>query len=332
MPTPHGSISQDLIDGYLDELLTADEHYQLSDWIKADPSHARQFAEAVMLHDRLRADMLAADMLTAEEPLTALQPVASREAAVAEASTRRRVAGIFSAVCLLLVAVFVGWRASNTSAVAASVALERIIQACERAKDRTYLITSLEDGASSRSEDVRKQGGEPSVDGAILHVRGAEQYVLERFYADGTRFVTGSDSATAWAVPPHGRVRVSGDLNRFRGTVPGQQHAIPFVDMTTSLRQLTDAYELADTISVSSREWRQITASRKPSVNGGPKRITIHYDAETGLIHAMVLERLPQARGGPRSVELTLVESSDLGPGFFSHAAHHEASRDVVEE
>ncbi len=332
MPTPSGSISQEFIDGYLDELLTADEQYQLADWIKADPSHARQFAEAVMLHDQLRADMLAADVLTAEGPATALQAAPSRVPGVAEASKRRRVAGIFSAVCLLLVAVFVGWRASNTSAVAASVALERIIQACERVADRTYRIAALEDGAASRSQEGRDQGAKPSVDGALLHVRGAEQYVLERFYADGTRFVTGSDSATAWAVPPHGRVRVSGDINRFRGTVPGQQHAIPFVDMTTSLRQLTDAYELADTISVSSWRWRQSTATRKPSVNGGPKRVTIHYDAETGLIHAMVLERLPQARGGPRSVELTLVDSSDLGPGFFSHAAHHEASRDVVEE
>lgn len=332
MPTPSGSVSQDLIDGYLDELLTADEHQQLAQWIKSDPSHARQFAEAIMLHDQLRADMLAAEVLTAEGPPTGLQRASSREAAVAEASTRRRVAGIFSAVCVLLVVALVNWRASTTSAVAASVALERIIQACERGEDRTYLITALEDGAPSRSEEGRKLGPTPSVDGALLHVRGEEQYVLERFYADGTRFVTGSDGRTSWAVPPHGRVRVSGDLNRFRGTVPGQQHAIPFVDMTTSLRQLTDAYDLEDTTSPSSHDWRQITANRKPSVNGGPKRVTIQYAAESGLIHAMVLERLPQARGGPRSVELTLVDSSDLGSGFFGHAAHHEAARDVVEE
>ena len=241
-------------------------------------------------------------------------------------------AGFFSAVCLLFVAVIVSWRASTTSAVAASVALERIIQACERVEDRTYLITALEDGASSRFEEGRNPGAKPTVDGALLHVRGGEQYVLERFYADGTRFVTGSDSATAWAVPPRGRVRVSQDLNRFRGIVPGQQHAIPFVDLTTSLRQLRDAYDLEDTASAVARDWRQIIATRKPSARGGPKRVTIQYAIETGLIHAMVLERLPQARGGPRSVELTLVDSSDLGAGFFGHAAHHEPSRDVVEE
>lgn len=332
MPTIPGSSPQDLIDGYLDELLTTDEHQQLAQWIKADPSHARQFADAVMLHDQLRADVLAADVLATEGPPTALQPAPSRESAVAEASTRRRVAGLFSAVCLLLVAAFVSWRASTTSAVAASGALERIIQACERGQDRTYLITALEDGSSSRSREGREPGAKPSVDGALLHVRGGEQYVLERFYADGAQFVTGSDGGTAWAVPPSGRVRVSGDLNRFRGAVPGQQHAIPFVDMTTSLREIGDAYDLEDTASASARDWRQIIATRKPSATGGPKRVTIHYDAETGLIHAMVLERLPQARGGPRSVELTLVDSSDLGPGFFGHAAHHEATREVVEE
>ena len=321
-----------LIDGYLDGLLTATEHEQLATWIKADPSHARQFAEAVMLHDQLRADMLAADVLTAEGPPTALQPAPFRASAVAETSTRRRVAGLFSAVCLLLVAAFVSWRASTTSAVAASVALERIIQACERGQDRTYLITALDDDAAARPQPDRQRGAKPSVDGALLHVRGGEQYVLERFYADGTRFVTGSDGGTAWAVPPRGRVRVSGDLNRFRGTVPGQQHAIPFIDMATSLRQLGDAYDLADTTSASSSDLRQITATLKPSASGGPKRVTIHYDAKTGLIHAMVLERLPQARGGPRSVELTLAETGDLGPNFFDHAAHHEATRDVVEE
>lgn len=321
-----------LIDGYLDELLTADEHQQLAQWIKADPSHARQFAEAVMLHDQLRADMLAADVLTAECPPTTLQPAPSRTSAVADPRTRRRVAGFFSAVCLLLVAAFVSWRGATTSAVAANVALERIIQACEQVVGRTYRITALEDDAGSQSQKGRRRGVKPSVDGALLHVRGAEQYVLERFYTDGTRFVTGSDGATAWAVPPRGRVRVSRDLNRFRGMVPGQQHAIPFVDMATSLRQLGDAYDLADTTSASSRDRRQITATRKPSAMGGPKRVTIHYDAETGLIHAMVLERLPQAQGGPRSVELSLVETSDLGAGFFGHAAHHEATRDVVEE
>lgn len=330
-PDPaHGAAS--LIDGYLDGLLTATEHEQLATWIKADPSHARQFAEAVMLHDQLRAEMLAADVLTAEALPRALEQAPPPRVAVTGKGARRRVVGVFSAVCLLIVAGLIGWKASTTSAVAASVALERIIQACEQGQDRTYRITALDDDAASRLQPDRQRGAKPSVDGALLHVRGADHYVLERFSDDGTLFVTGSDGATAWAVPPRGRVRVSRDLNRFRGMVPGQQHAIPFVDMATSLRQLGDAYDLADTTSASSRDWRQITATRKPSASGGPKRVTIHYDAETGLIHAMVLERLPQARGGPRSVELSLVETSDLGAGFFEHTAHHEATREVVEE
>ena len=46
--------AQQLIHGYLDDSLTAEQHEQLSQWIKSNPDHARAFAAQVMLHDRLR--------------------------------------------------------------------------------------------------------------------------------------------------------------------------------------------------------------------------------------------------------------------------------------
>jgi len=47
----------ELINGYLDESLSEEESPELADWIKADPAHARQFARATMLHDRLQSEL-----------------------------------------------------------------------------------------------------------------------------------------------------------------------------------------------------------------------------------------------------------------------------------
>jgi hypothetical protein len=46
----------------------------------------------------------------------------------------------------------------------------------------------------------------------------------------------------------------------------------------------------------------------------------------------MLLDRLPQARGGPRSVLLERIDEADRGPDFFDHPAHHEPTREVLEE
>ena len=50
--------AQFLIDGYLDDVLTIEQHEELSAWIRSSPENARTFAAAVMLHDRLRNEMI----------------------------------------------------------------------------------------------------------------------------------------------------------------------------------------------------------------------------------------------------------------------------------
>ncbi|MCA9078690.1 MAG: hypothetical protein KDA93_26935, partial [Planctomycetaceae bacterium] len=200
------------------------------------------------------------------------------------------------------------WQSVSSPVLAASDELQRIIQASEAALDRTYAVTALGEDVDSESLASTVRGAKPSVDGALLHVRGPNQYVLVRYFADGTEFITGSDGTTAWSVPPRGRVRVSSDATRFRGAVPGQQHAIPFIDMRNSLRQLQESYELDLSPGTTPEGWRRMNATRRATATGGPKQVTLWYDVQSGTIHRMLLERLPQARGGPRNVLLELTD------------------------
>ena len=328
----------DLIHGYLDETLTAEQQVELANWIKESPEHAEQFAEAVLLHDRLRAEMLAGAVLVTRSvsegsPSTEqVDPSLTRRVTMTGAGLRRRVIALSTALCLTLVLGLIFWQSVSSPALAASDELQRIIQASEAALDCTYVVTALDENVDLESLASTVRGAKPSVDGALLHVRGPNQYVLVRYFADGTEFITGSDGTTAWSVPPRGRVRVSSDATRFRGAVPGQQHAIPFIDMRNSLRQLQESYELDLSPGTTPEGWRRMNATRRATATGGPKQVTLWYDVQSGTIHRMLMERLPQARGGPRNVLLELTDERDLGPAYFEHTSHHDTNREVIEE
>ncbi|MFM1801342.1 MAG: hypothetical protein RJA81_694, partial [Planctomycetota bacterium] len=221
---------------------------------------------------------------------------------------------------------------SGSSTYAASSELQRIIRAGYDSKDRTYLLTTPDSKLKTRPRSTIASEKQPSVDGALLYVRGSDQYVFIRHDAGGSEFITGCDGKLAWSVPPRGRVRLSNDMNRFRGAVPGQQHDIPFIDIRENLNQLLNSYELSISDEDLNSECRQIIAVRKTSVSGGPKEVTIRYHATSGLIQTMKFERLPQARGGPRSILMDLISTEDLGPDFFNHNSHHDNTREVIEE
>lgn len=312
----------DLIHGYLDETLTDSEHDELATQIKSDPQVARRLVAVAFLHDRLRNLV---SLYQDEQTPPALNPVNS-----SVSRTRRSVLSLVTAACLLLGAGLIFWKVGSTPAIAAAAELQRIIEANATLESRTYRISSLD---SSEDEALSVRGGQkPPLDGALLHVRGSDEYVLERFFSDGTRFITGSDGQTAWAIPPRGRVRVSRDPDRFRGAVPGQQHSIPFIDMRASLEQLADAYELRVDQTIAEDGTRQLEAVRRADASGGPKEVTIWYDAESGVIQRMQLSRLPRNQGGPRSVVLELVEQQELNDEFFQHSSYHSPDREVIED
>jgi hypothetical protein len=313
----------DLIHGYLDGRLTTGQLAELNDRLARDPELARRFALASLLHDRLR-DRFREYGVDTE---------AGRPAGV-EASPRRtravalRAALATGAAALLVVALVLAWAVGDRRVSAAEALLGRLIEAQGRAGDRTYRVVALAAGHPGPDDSQPRGRPRPTIDGALLHVRGDGQYVLVRRRGMPEEFITGSDGREAWSVPPDGPVRVSTDPARFRGTVPGEQQGLPFLDLKSALGRLRAAYELS---LVDGSDGR-LVAHKRSTVYRGPRDVTLWFDAASGVIRRLRMDGMPQAQGGPRSVALELIDRSDLGPAFYGHAAHHAPDRRVVRE
>lgn len=312
---------KELVSGYLDGTLAEGEEADLNEWIKAAPENAAAFAEMVRLHDRLHNVIQANAVIDSKagELERKTMPPAS---GWARRSWRRvsLVGGMAAMVAITLAAL---WWSSSPPASAATE-LDRLIEKADN-RDRSYVIQNLDDGPE-QTEDRR-----PPVDGATLHVRHPEQYVLIRRFPDGRPFVTGSDGEGSWSVPPSGAVRVSNDPLRFRGPVPGHQHGIPFVNLRSDLVQLRDAYVVTSLGSDATGK-RGLLAVKKSPEYRGPNQVELWYDHNTGVIHRMVFKGMPKARGGPDSVSVELLNQRELGANFFTHQAHHASDRRVIEE
>ncbi len=320
-----------LIAGFLDETLSAEKHAALSEWLRESVGHRRRFAQAMLLHDRLRGEFLAA---TAMAP-----PVAGPAPAKGATPYARRIVSMLGAMAVAVVAFVVLWKGvGETPAAAAVVELNRLIAVNAHAADRTYLI-EVETRAPESPQERRQERGrppKPSMDGAIVHLRGQDQFVLIRTTPDGQPFVTGSDGQTSWAVRPDGPVRVSADLNRFNRDLPGHEHSMPLINIEEGLERLRAAYEVQvlptetpdDTVGAHHDALRLMVAVKK-SGQRGPRRVEITYVVATGQIRELRFVEMPY---GPDrlTLRLSLLEEGDLGRDFFGHAAHHDPTR-VVE-
>jgi hypothetical protein len=311
-----------LLHGALDDTLDEHARARFNAAIAADPARAREFARAAMLHDAIDRELSAA---VATGRSTARRVIWIHR-------TRR---ALLAATILLAATLAIWFGIPASTAVAAESELARVIAASHapelhsesgvgHSRDRSYVIHAIPADAPTSAASA--------IDGAQFFVRGANSYVLVRTGESGARVVTGSDGATAWIVPSRGAVRVSTDPLRFRGALPGSQRTVSFLDPRDGLTELAKSYDLAMRVPLVRSGESILEAVRKPSARGGPKRITITYDTKTAEIHRMLLENLPQAQGGPRSVELELVGNAPLDAAFFSHDFHHEPERQVIRE
>ena len=333
------SDARELIDGYLDDALTADQQEELSAWIKANSEHARIFAEAMLLHDRLRNTLSTAETPDAIHPsLTIESPRGWLGGSWLMSSLTRTTA----AAAVLILGLATLWFSIGTQTASAAIReLDRIIVNSMRTKDRTFEIvveditTERRGKRSARPESQRPP--KPPLDGATLYVRSGNQFVLIRKTQDGLPFVTGCDGKQSWAINTRGPVRFSADVHRFDHDLPGHETSIPLTNLHEGLQQLKRAYDLTFSAlgpeeyqTGDGNEARQLIAVKKPKERG-PQRVEIVYDATTGGILRMRFVQMPY---GPDRLDLrlSLVSEEELSSDFFEHTSHHTPDRKIEVE
>jgi hypothetical protein len=236
-----------------------------------------------------------------------------------------------AASVLLVVAVY---RPHQVDAAMAS--LDRVIERAKQPVDRSYLIQVVEEFSQDQrpkntSQEAWDRKSKEQLDGARLYVRGPDKFVLVRSLVDGRQRVSGYDGVESWSFREDSPVHVSSGSERFRGSMPGQQQTLPFLDMHASLTELRENYDI--TLSESHGEHlSQLYGVRKSRDVRGPKEVDIWFDETSGTVQRMVLYGLPPHKGSPKAVSLEFIDQTDRGPDFFSHASHHEPGRRIRHE
>ncbi len=311
----------------LDGELAREDYKSLLATLEADRARAADFARLAMLHDAVARELGGA---------SAYQAVLQRE--------RRRplLQGAVALAATLGLCVGVAWLALQTTARASAADVVARLVSTTRVGDRTYFVRALDEVRPARGprgerldasgSEARAASSQPTIDGAILYIRSPGSYVLARLDQSGAEVVSGADGSRAWIVPSSGPVRTSRDPRRFSGALPGSQYGIVFVDPPADIGELAQYYELALFPAGGSEKLARIEGVRRSAAHGGPKRIEVWYDEPTALIRLIRLENLPQARGGPRTVEFELIDDSALADDFFLPRSHHDASRIVINE
>jgi hypothetical protein len=329
-----------LIDGYFDEILDADQHATLCDWVKSDPEHARLFATAALLHDRLRNHLaMGANIGDLEGSPVTTVPQRWSGTPWPTTSVWRATAG----AVLLVAGLAVLWLSLGIPTAAATIReMDRIISSSIRSKDRTYEIVVEEISTPERRgkramREEAQRPPKPPLDGATLHVRLNNQFVLIRKTEEGLPFITGCNGKQSWSINTRGPVKVSSDIHHFDHDLPGHETSVPLSDLHAGLEQLKRAYNLQfstlgpeEYTTEHDDDVRLLVAVKKPKERG-PQRVEIVYDSNTGRILKMRFVQMPY---GPNRLDLrlSLVDESDLPAEFFDHASHHAPDHKIEVE
>jgi hypothetical protein len=312
-----------LLHAMLDGTLNDDGRARLSAAIAADQALAREAARAALLHDAIERELVAG-------------AVGRRTARHVTVLARFRRLAV--AATLVAAAGVAAWLSLRTTPVADAGQVLARVAAAATAGDRTFRISALDEGRAPARDDRANAGrggrAKPPIDGALLALRGDDQWVIVRTAEDGATTVTGSDGRTSWNVPSRGAVRTSRDPSRFRGALPGSRHDLPFIDVPGGLAALSQAYRLSfgTPETIDGRVANCVRGTRRAGASGGPRDVAVWYDPATFEVLRMRFDHLPQAQGGPRAVSLELVPGKPLAADFFRHDAHHGADRTVVAE
>ena len=295
----------------VDGELSAEAKATLNEALRSDPAAREAYCRQMRMHALLAWRAGAAT------------PVATTKGIAFSARTRfLRCAGWAAAALVMLGAVLFALAPSRAAA-----SVNRMLAAMQRG-DRSYMISVIEGDARI----AMNHGRTLTYEGGALHLRGERQFVLVRPIVEGGRRITGSDGTVNWDIVGDGPVKVTSDLTRFRGGLPGEQQDATFLDLAGNLSGLKSGYDLELSDVPGEPSQAHLHAERKSRDVRGPREMGITFRRDSGVIVALELRGLPRARGGPEAVRLTLTGESTLTADYFNHTPHHELGRRIQDE
>ena len=303
-----------LLDSGLEESLTETARTEWNATLRNDPEALAEYCRQMRIHALLKwkhGCALEPDPAAVEKPRVIVLP-------------RWRWLGAAAAALVMAVGALVFF--SPQSADAAASALERMIAVAARGGDRSYQLKLLAGEASFQLIN----GQRASCEGALMHLGRGGQFVYECGLSDGSRRITGSDGRTSWDILGSAPVHLSNDAARFRHHLPGQQVDFTYLDPGAQLALLREGYDM--TLIPGNDNLKKLKAVKRSREFRGPREALINYEDKTATIRSIELYGLPQARGGPSALRLTLISQTPFPAGYFEHTAHHELGRRVEME
>lgn len=224
----------------------------------------------------------------------------------------------------------------------AMATIDQMIAALENAGDRTYSITVRDQqtgqrerqarGLTGRRSDLQERAG---FDGAILYLRGKEQYVLYRHTPSGQTVINGSDGQTNWLIRPARPALVSSNRQAFRIPIPEDLANLLTLDFSATLQQIRERYKIKylGTVPVGQAQegsWSYLHATRQNREPRGPRVIRIWAHPDTGLLRRIEFADIHlQDSPGPKKMIIDLTDEKPLPQDWFIHTTHHSEDAEV---
>ena len=312
-----------LINGHLDGSLTTDERLSLGEWLKASSENADRFAQAVMLHNRIRVHY--ESLRETEKKVDSIR-VAS---APRPRHSRRLIAVASLAFGLLGAFLYLLTISGPSPRVAAIAEFHQLVILGRRPADRTYRITFVKDPSDrpenhgknpknpeNKPDDPARPGNEP-----MLYVRDGRQFVYSRKALDGRQFIIGGNGHQSWAIKPDEPAEVSGPLHFTEGLPAGLYLALVLSFFDGQEKMLLNDYNLE--LRNPTKATKVFVAVKKPDTKQGPRRIEISFSAITGQIAEMrIWPETPDHRRTSHTL-IQLVSEQKLADNWFNHEFHH---------
>jgi hypothetical protein len=320
-----------LINRYFDGDLSQEELQHLETALNSSDELRKAFVQVALIHEKLSQELAPLGFESSALELTRTESESQRSHQPERYMRWRSTIMFLATSVLLMIGVFL---VLNRNPLSASQEITRLIQSLSIG-DRLYRIDVEQIALPSQKQLERYDSSrppKPSLDGAELYLRRADQFVLKRYSESKSVFITGSDGQIGWAIALDGSIRISNDAYEFSRDLPGHEHSIPLANLTQGLTQIQKAYA-TQIVPVSSNGVQEdqeamLIATKKPGQRG-PKRIEMQYQVQTGRIVQIRFIEMPY---GPErlTVRLTLIDEDNLPRDFFRYSYHQTAERPKV--